>query len=99
MEYRLTFHALAIGSLAFCFSILATAWVLQWVGRKPVRLRRGYPGSYEPGGDDRRLAKGQSRRSLRTSPSGAFGGSGSPATEAGRVARGEARPALHYRAG
>ena len=41
MEYRLTLHTLAIGSLSVCLSILAAAWVLKWLDGKRSELVMG----------------------------------------------------------
>lgn len=43
MEYRLSFFTLAMGSLAVCISILATAWVLDRLGLDRSELERGRP--------------------------------------------------------
>jgi hypothetical protein len=73
MEYRLTFDAMAIGLLAFCLSILATAGVLQWLGRDRVRPDHGMDRNcHEPGGNGRRLYNPESRQGPRPHTVGAL---------------------------
>ena len=66
MEYRLTFPTLAIGSLAFCLSVLVTAWALDWLRRNLEQVRYGNDrNDLEPGDDGRRssdIERGRARR-------------------------------------
>ncbi len=73
MEYRLTFHALTIGSLAVCLAILATAWILELFGRFRRRPRYGMDhDDHTPGSDGRRSPDRESRHRPRTYPVEAF---------------------------
>ncbi len=100
MEYRLTFHTLAIGSLAVCLSILAIAWILDLFGRLRRRPRYGMDhDDNTPGSDGRRPSDPESRHRPRTYPVEAFKGRQSADIALGRLRGGETRPALHRRAG
>jgi hypothetical protein len=100
MEYRLTFPTLAIGSLAFCLSVLVTAWLLEWLRRNLEQLRYGNDrNDLKPGGDGRRSSDRPTRPGPRTRPVGVFDGPRSFDIERGRARRGETRGASLRRVG
>jgi hypothetical protein len=93
MEFRLTFQTLAIGSLGFCLSILATAWVKELYDRYRDRPARGagWDGG-GPRGSGRYPVGPVAGNSPRPGALGEFNLPRSFATDPGRPRRGPAWP-------